>query len=118
MKQVCRVVRQRTIHGRTTTETAYYITSLSRQKADAARLAKLIRDHWGRSENGVHWVRDLAFDEDRCRIFRGHSPQNWATVRNASLNLLRRLNASNLTAKLRSFAWHSQRLFTILGYVK
>lgn len=117
MKQVCRVVRQRTKHGHTTIETAYYITSLSRQKADAARLAKLIRDHWGRQENGLHWVRDVVFDEDRCRIVRGHSPHNWATVRNAALNLLRRLNTGNLTAKLRSFTRNPQRLFAILGFV-
>jgi predicted transposase YbfD/YdcC len=115
--QVCRVVRERTRHGQKTTETAYYITSLPRRKANAAQLAKLIRDHWARIENGVHWTRDIVFDEDRCRIFRGHSPQNWANVRNAALNLLRALKTNNLTAKLRSFTRNSQRLFAILGYV-
>ena len=118
MKQVCRVVRQRTKRGQTTTETAYYITSLSRQKAHAERLSVLVRDHWGAIENGVHWVRDVVLDEDRCTIFRGCSPQNWATVRNAALNFLRHLKTKHLAAKLRSFTWNSHRLFAILGYVK
>lgn len=118
VQQVCRVVRRRRQHGRTTSETAYYITSLPRHRADAARLAQLIRQHWGRIENGVHWVRDVVFDEDRCTIWKGHSPHNWATVRNAALNLLRHLKTDNLAAKLRSFTRNSSRLFTILGYVK
>ena len=117
VRQVCRVVRRRTKDGKTTIETAYYITSLSRHTADAARLAQLIRDHWGRIENGVHGVRDVVFDEDRCTIVRGHSPHNWATVRNAALNLLRHLKTDNLASKLRSFTRNSLRLFTILGYV-
>lgn len=117
VQQVCRVVRRRTRHGKTSTETAYYITSLSRRQANAAQLGKLIRDHWGRVENGVHWVRDVVFDEDRCTISKGHSPHNWATVRNAAMNLLRRLKTENLAAKLRSFTRNSLRLFTILGYV-
>ncbi len=115
VRQVCRVVRQR---NQTTPQTAYYITSLPRRQANAGQLAALIRDHWGVIENGVHWVRDVVLDEDRCTIFRGRSPHNWATVRNAALNFLRRLNTDNLAAKLRSFTWNSQRLFTILGYVK
>jgi predicted transposase YbfD/YdcC len=118
VKQVCRVVRERTKHAQTSTETAYYITSLSRQKADAAQLAKLIREHWGRIENGVHWVRDVVLDEDRCTIFRGHSPHNWATARNAALNFLRSLKSDNLAATLRHFTRNSLRLFAILGYVK
>lgn len=111
-------MRQRTKHGETTTETAYYITSLPRQKADAAQLAKRIRDHWGRIENGLHWVRDVVLDEDRCTIQRGHSPHNWSAARNAALAFLRSLKTDNLAATIRSFTRNSLRLFAILGYVK
>jgi len=112
------VERARTRHGKTTTGTAYYITSLPRSKARAAQLAALIRDHWGRIENGVHWVRDVVLDEDRCTIFRGHSPQNRAMTRNAALNFLRSLKTDNLAAALRNFTRNSLRLFALLGYVK
>ena len=118
MGQVCRVERQRTKNGKATTETAYYITSLSRRKANAEQLAAIIRDHWGRIENGVHWVRDVVLDEDRCTIFKGHSPQNWAAVRNAALDFLRVLKINSFAATIRTFTRNSSRLFAILGFVK
>ena len=116
MKQVCRVVRERTIQGKKTTDVAYYITSLSRSRANAATLASLIRGHWGAIENGLHYIRDEAFAEDRCTIFRGHAPQNLAALRNTALNLIRQLGFDKVTATLRNFTWNSQRLFSILGY--
>lgn len=115
--QVCRVVRQRTRNNQTTTETAYYITSLSRHQANAEQLAHMIRDHWGCIENGVHWVRDVVLNEDRCTIFKGHSPQNWAAVRNAALDFLRTLKIDNIAATIRNFTRNSSRLFAIMGYV-
>jgi predicted transposase YbfD/YdcC len=118
VKQVCRIERERTKGEKSTTETAYYITSLPRHEATAAQLETIIRDDWGRIENGVHWVRDMVLDEDRCTIYRGHSPQNWATARNAALNFLRSLKSDNLAATIRNFTRNSLRLFAILGYVK
>ena len=116
MKQVCRIVRERTIRGKKTTDVAYYITSLSRSRANAATLASLIRGHWGAIENGVHYIRDEAFAEDRCTIMRGHAPQNLAALRNTALNWLRRQGFDKVTATLRSFTWNSQRLLSILGH--
>lgn len=110
--------RARTKDAITTTETAYYLTSLPRSKATAEQLEAIIRDHWGRIENGVHWVRDVVLDEDRCTIHRGDSPQNWAAARNAALNFLRSQKTDNLAATIRNFTRNSLRLFAILGYVK
>jgi predicted transposase YbfD/YdcC len=112
------LVRERAQAGKNTTETVYYVTSLPRHKANAEQLAKTIRDHWGAIENGVHWVRDVVFDEDRCTIFRGHSPQNWAAVRNGALDFLRTLKTGNFAATIRSFTRNSLRLFASLGFVK
>jgi hypothetical protein len=28
----------------------------------------LIRDHWSAIENGVHYRRDVSFQEDQCRV--------------------------------------------------
>ncbi len=116
MKQVCRIVRERTVHKKKTTEVAYYITSLPRSKANAATLLSLIRDHWGAIENGVHYIRDEAFAEDRCTIKSRHAPQNLAALRNTALNWLRSHGFDKVTATLRSFTRNSQRLFSILGY--
>jgi predicted transposase YbfD/YdcC len=116
VKQVCQIVRERTARDVKTTEVAYYITSLSRSRANAATLLSLIRDHWGAIENGLHYIRDEAFAEDRCTIQSGHAPQNLAALRNTALNWLRSRGFDKVTATLRSFAWNSLRLFSILGY--
>ncbi len=36
----------------------------------SAGLFWLLRDHW-RIENGLHWVRDVTFDEDRSQVRSG-----------------------------------------------
>jgi predicted transposase YbfD/YdcC len=118
VNQVCRVVRETLVRGQKQTETAYYVTSLTRARASAERLLTISRGHWGVIESGLHWVRDVDLDEDRCTIFRGHAPQNLAAFRNAALNWLRRTGARNLAATLRSFTRNTQRLFTMFGFVK
>ena len=88
-------------------EVTYAITSLPPERADAARLLALLRDHW-RIENGLHHVRDVTCDEDRCPIRTGAAPQVCAAVRNLVLALLRRAGAPNIAAALRTYAgrWH------------
>lgn len=118
VRQVCQIERRRTVNKQVETETAYFVTSLPRHRANAEQLLALVRRHWGAIENGLHYVRDTTFDEDRSTIFRGHAPQNLAAFRNAALNWLRRLKTDNFAATIRAFTRNSQRLFTILGHVK
>ncbi len=68
------------------TEARHYLSSLP---ADAKALSAVIRSHWG-IENRLHWVLDVAFREDACRVRVGHAPENLAIVRHLALNLLRR----------------------------
>jgi hypothetical protein len=66
-------------------ETVYGLTSMSAGKAGPARLLDLARGQWG-IENGLHWVRDVTFDEDRCQVRTGSGPRSWppcATSRSA-----------------------------------
>lgn len=116
MGQVCQIQRERTIDGTTSVEVAYCVMSLPRSRASAEQLLALARRHWGAIENGLHYVRDEAFGEDKSRIFRGDAPQNLAALRNAGLNCLRQLKIDNITATLRSFARKPLRLLRILGY--
>ena len=74
--------------GGGTTEVVYGITSLGRDRADAARLLGLIRSHWG-IENGLHHTRDETLREDRCRVRRGHAPRVLASLRNVAVYFLR-----------------------------
>jgi predicted transposase YbfD/YdcC len=70
--------------GEIQTQTRFYISSLA---PDAAAIAKAIRQHWG-VENGLHWVMDVVFRDDECRIGKKNSPANFATVKHMAGNLL------------------------------
>ena len=108
-----RLVRERVVKGRTTTEVVYGITSLSRQKADAAKLLGLSRAHWG-IENGLHYTRDETLGEDRCRARRGNSPQVLASLRNVAVHLLRRMRTPSVAAAVRQLAADPQLALDLL----
>ena len=52
------------------------------------RLGDAVRSHWG-IENGLHWVMDMVFRDDECRIRKQNAPANFATVKHMASNLLR-----------------------------
>jgi hypothetical protein len=104
LAQCFRLVRQRIVGGRTTTETVFGITSLTRDKAGAQRLLKLARAHW--SVESLFWVRDLTFGEDACRAATGSAPLVLSALRNAAITRLSRAGATNKAATLRRHAAH------------
>lgn len=74
----------RTVNRKTTVETRYYISSL---RNNAQQLGDAVRSHW-EIENPLHWVLDVAFLEDDCRIRKENAPHNFAVLRHIALNLL------------------------------
>ena len=84
LAQVCRITRERIVRGKTSTETVYAITSLTTDKAGAARLLELSREHWG-IENKLHYVRDVTCREDQARTNAGHAPQVLAALHQLTL---------------------------------
>lgn len=90
LRQVCRLDRRRTIGDKESVETVYAITSLPREKAAAARLLQLSRDHWG-IENRLHYVHDVTCGEDAGRTATPKAAQALAAFRNTVLALIRRL---------------------------
>ena len=78
LAQVARIERRREIARKASTEIVYLITSLPPEAASPQRLLRLARDHWG-IENRLHYVRDVAFAEDRCRVRAGARPLACAT---------------------------------------
>ena len=84
--QIARVDRQRELSGgKTTRETVFVVTSLSKEQADEERLADLVRGHWA-IENQLHYRRDWSFDEDRCRIRQPNGAQVMASLRNLAIS--------------------------------
>jgi predicted transposase YbfD/YdcC len=108
------MTRTITRNGETTTEVQYAITSVPRSLANAERLLDWWCGHW-KIENGLHWVRDMTFGEDASRIRTGQSPQNFSSVRNAVIGLLRRWGATNIAAALRENALKVDELLAKLG---
>lgn len=95
-------------------EVVYGITSLSPEKADPARLLSLNRNHWS-IENKVHWVRDVTFDEDRCRIRKGQGAHVMASLRNLVISLLRMAGADNIAKALRFCSWNRNQALRLIG---
>lgn len=115
LQSVVMVESERTIGEQTSLERRYYLTS---HRPDAEMLGQMIRGHWG-IENQLHWVLDMAFDEDRSRIRRGHAPDNFALLRKIAANLLK-LETSNkrgVEAKRKRAAWDSGYLLKVLQAV-
>ena len=111
--QCFKLVRERTVHGQTKVETVFGITSLKRDRADAGRLLKLTRQHWG-IENRVFYVRDMSFGEDACRARSGSGPHILSCLRNAALNLLNRAGVKNKAAALRRHAAHPNEAIALI----
>ncbi len=87
---------------KTTTETVYGVTSLTRGQADAERLLTIVRAHWG-IENKAFWIRDQTLGEDACRVRKQTAPVIFSTLRNTVLNVLQRMGVKNRAAQLRTF---------------
>jgi predicted transposase YbfD/YdcC len=77
--------RERRLTDKTEIHTRYYI---SRLEGNAQRFLQVIRAQWG-IENSVHWVLDIAFNEDQSRLHKDNEVQNLAIIRHIALNLLR-----------------------------
>jgi predicted transposase YbfD/YdcC len=81
---VSKIRSQRWIGEEKSCEDRYHIASI----AGAKRVLWAVRSHWG-IENELHWILDLAFDEDRCRVRKDHGAENFALLRHIALNLLK-----------------------------
>ena len=86
LNSVLRVERERQLPDKTEHALHYYISSLSTPVAD---IAHCIRSYWG-IENRVHWLLDVVFREDLCRVRVGFGAENFAVLRHIALNLLKR----------------------------
>jgi predicted transposase YbfD/YdcC len=95
-----------------TAEVRYYIGS---KAAKASAYAGYVRGHWG-IENGLHWILDVSFDEDRCRMRTDHSAENMALLRRLALSLLKQHGGKgSVRGKRKRSGWDDRVLVEILS---
>ncbi len=85
IKTIGLVFSQRYVRGKASGEYRYFITSLV---CTAEKFAKKVRGHWS-IENSLHWVLDVNFGEDLCRIRTDFAPQNVSWFRCLAISLLK-----------------------------
>lgn len=102
----------RTVKGKTSYATRYYISSLA---VDPERAAHAIRSHWG-IENSLHWVLDVVFNEDNSRARAHNSQANLITLRHIALNLIKQNKSKkSIKAKRKRAGWDRAFLLGILA---
>lgn len=99
--------------GPVAVEARFYISSLRPQvKAFAAA----VRGHWS-IENQLHWVLDVAFQEDASRVRKDHAPENLGLIRRVALSLLKRAPSRKkvgTACKRKQAGWNDDFLVEVL----
>jgi predicted transposase YbfD/YdcC len=106
------VESRREIDGKIAFETRFYITSLCLL---ALLMGPIVRDHWS-VENNLHWVMDMIFRDDECRVRTDHAPANFTTVKHMALNLIRRApGKDSVRLRRKVAAWDDDFLASIVA---
>jgi len=116
IKSIIKVETIRYNKTKETTENAtrIYISSLS---LDANLFQEYIRSHWG-IENKLHWMLDVAFNEDASRKRAGNSAQNFSVVNKIALMMIKSDTTikASIASKRLNAGWNEEFLKTILGF--
>ena len=114
LQSIIAVTAKREIGDKVSEETRYFISSLDAN--DPQRLERVLRAHWA-IENNLHWVLDIAFDEDSNRTRKGHSAANFAVIRHIALNLIKAEKTAKVGGKIKRLkaGWDNDYLLRILG---
>lgn len=93
-------------------ETRFYITSLVLL---ANLIGPIVRSHWA-IENSLHWVMDMIFRDDECRVRTEHAPANFTTVKHMAHNLIRQApGKDSLRLRRKVAAWDDEFLASLIA---
>jgi len=103
--------------GERSCETAYGVTSRTREQADAQRVLATNRGHWS-IENSCHYIIDWNYDEDRGRIRTGHGPENMTRLRRFAVGLIKSKTEMDVAQKMRQLNRKNRLVFDYLRMTK
>lgn len=107
------ILSERRIDDEIEVQDRYFISSL---ESNAEKILRAKRSYWG-IENRLHWVLDIAFNEDRSRVRKDNAPQNFAVLRHMALNLLKQEKTAKggIKAKRLQCGWNVDYLLRVLA---
>lgn len=113
LQSIVMVISTRIVAGKQTKKTRFYISSLP---SNPQRLLHIVRRHWA-IENELHWVLDVALNEDLSRVRKDQAPENFAVLRHMALNLLKQEKTAKggIHAKQLQAAWKDDYLLKVLA---
>ncbi len=116
LNSIIAVTSKRELKDKVSEETRYFISSLSAENPE--KLEHAVRGHWA-IENNLHWVLDIAFDEDSNRTRKGYSAANLAVIRHMALNLIKTEKADKVGVKTKRLmaGWDNDYLLKIIGII-
>lgn len=85
--KINQAILYREIKGKRSCETRYYILD---QNMTSEEMSHIVRGHW-EIENHLHWVLDVHFREDACKVKLEKAMQNLALIRKICYNLMKLL---------------------------
>ena len=112
LKSVVVVESRREINGKVTDETRFYITSLLLL---AEAVGPMIRAHWA-IENSLHWIMDMVFRDDECRVRTDNAPANFAICRHIAYNLTRNMpGKDSIRLRRKTAGWDDEYLASLVA---
>jgi predicted transposase YbfD/YdcC len=98
--------------GKDCFDVRYYILSTY---LSVRRFAEAVRGHWG-IENSLHWQLDVTFEEDQCRLRKGHADANFSILRRTALSLLKNESSLKVGVKNKRLvaAWDEHYLLKVI----
>jgi predicted transposase YbfD/YdcC len=112
LRSIVMVESTREIGDKIERETRFYITSLIWL---AHQIGPVIRSHWA-VENSLHWVMDMIFRDDECRLRKDHAPANFTTLKHMAHNLIRKApSKDSLRLKRKVAAWDDNFLASLVA---
>jgi predicted transposase YbfD/YdcC len=116
LSSLVRVESTRTVKGKpTSVENRYFICS--RKGINAIDALASVRGHWS-IENELHWVLDVAFREDDCRVRADNAAANFSAMRQHALALLKQRTETKVGMKIRRLkaGWDDSFLLKVIGF--